>query len=54
MSEFKVFEVDKRSKFLGKAKESKAKREEEIKRIKAVLLLQKNIRAYLTFIRCAS
>lgn len=54
MSEFRVFEVDKRSKFLGKAKESKAKREEEIKRTKAVILLQKNIRAYLTSIRYSS
>lgn len=49
MSDFRFFETNKKNSFLNKAKESRAKREDDIKRNQFVLLLQKNVRAFMVF-----
>lgn len=49
--DFKVFDPNKKSKFLAKTKENKCKREEENKKMQAITILQKNIRAFLDVIR---
>jgi len=53
MNEFKVFTFDKKKDFLAKAKQNKSKRAEDAKYTTNILLLQKNIRAYLTSTRHA-
>lgn len=49
MSDFRLFDTNKKAAFLNKAKEVKAKREIDAKKNQAILTLQKNIRAFLTF-----
>jgi len=51
MSEFRLFNTNKKGAFLSKTKEVKAKREGDAKKNQAILILQKNIRAFLTFRR---
>jgi hypothetical protein len=47
MSNFRIFEVDKKKAFLAKAKDNKAKKEQEVKKNADILVIQKNIRAFL-------
>lgn len=51
MSEFRLFETNKKAKFLNKAKEVKALRHEDIKKNQSIVVLQKNIRTFLTYRR---
>lgn len=48
MSNFRVFNVDKKKEFLNKAKQNKTKKVEDAKFTSNIMLLQKNIRAFLT------
>lgn len=49
MSDFRLFETNKKTSFLSKAKEVKAKREGDIKRNQFIIMLQKNVRAFMVF-----
>lgn len=49
MSEFRLFETNKKAKFLNKAKEVKALRQEDVKKNQSIVVLQKNIRTFLTY-----
>ena len=53
MESFRSFDTNKKAAFLNKTKAQKSKREEEGKRNRAVLKIQKNIRAFLTAARYA-
>jgi hypothetical protein len=54
MSEFKIYTFDKKKDFLNKAKQAKSKKVEDAKYTTNIILLQKNIRAFLTSTRHAS
>lgn len=49
MSDFRLFETNKKNSFLSKAKEVKAKREGDMKRNQFIIMLQKNMRAFMVF-----
>lgn len=49
MSDFRLFETNKKASFLSKAKEVKAKREGDLKKNQSILLLQKHLRAFIAF-----
>lgn len=51
MSEFRLFETNKKAKFLSKAKEVKALRQEDTKKNQSIIVLQKNIRTFLAYRR---
>ena len=48
MSDFKLFNVDKKKDFLAKAKSNKNKKDQDIKKNSAIIIIQKRVRAYLT------
>jgi hypothetical protein len=51
MSDFRLFDTNKKASFLSKAKDVKAKREGDVKKSQSIVLLQKNIRAFMIFRR---
>lgn len=53
MDKFKTFETNKAAKFLNKAKSLKNNREADIRRAEGIIKMQKNIRAFLEYIRNA-
>ena len=53
MDRFKTFETNKAAKFLTKAKSLKNNREADIRRAEGIIKMQKNIRAFLDYIRNA-
>lgn len=51
MSDFRLFDTNKKASFLSKTKDNKAKREGDAKKNISIVMLQKNIRAFMAFRR---